>query len=219
MIVRRGLHALLANQEDVEVIGEAENGVEAIRQAVELLPDVILMDLIMPVMNGVDAINEIKKKIPGTRILVLSSFGQDDKVFPAIKAGASGYLLKDTLPHDLVQAIRDIHEGRTSLHPTIATRLIQELGQNTTLVPTGDALTDREVDVLKLVAHGLSNLEIADALVISERTVCAHISNILNKLHLANRTQAALYALREGLTSLYSDPSIRNNPSITNGAA
>jgi NarL family two-component system response regulator LiaR len=157
----------------------------------------------MPVKNGIEAINEIKKKNPGIRILVLSSFGEDDKVFPAIKAGASGYLLKDTLPQELLQAIIDVYEGRPSLHPEIAIKLMSEISQHSDLPPTEDPLTDREVEVLKLVAKGLSNQEIAEKLVISERTICAHISNIMNKLHLANRTQAALYALREGISSLY----------------
>jgi two-component system, NarL family, response regulator LiaR len=202
-IVRKGLRALLASQPDMEVVGEAADGLEAINKAESSRPEVILMDLIMPVKNGIDAISEIKKKNPGIRILVLSSFGEDDKVFPAIKAGASGYLLKDTLPQELLQAIIDVYEGRPSLHPEIAMKLMMEISQHTDLPPTEDPLTEREVEVLKLVAKGLSNQEIAQKLVISERTICAHISNIMNKLHLANRTQAALYALREGISTLY----------------
>ena len=202
-IVRKGLRALLASQPDMEVVGEAADGLEAINKAESSRPEVILMDLIMPVKNGIEAISEIKKKNPGIRILVLSSFGEDDKVFPAIKAGASGYLLKDTLPQELLQAIIDVYEGRPSLHPEIAMKLMMEISQQTDLPPTEDPLTEREVEVLKLVAKGLSNQEIAQKLVISERTICAHISNIMNKLHLANRTQAALYALREGISTLY----------------
>ncbi len=202
-IVRKGLRALLASQPDMDVVGEAADGQEAVNKAESSHPEVILMDLMMPVKNGIEAISEIKKKYPGIRILVLSSFGEDDKVFPAIKAGASGYLLKDTLPQELLQAIIDVYEGRPSLHPEIAMKLMMEISQQTDLPPTEDPLTEREVEVLKLVAKGLSNQEIAERLVISERTICAHISNIMNKLHLANRTQAALYALREGISSLY----------------
>lgn len=202
-IVRKGLRALLASQPDMEVVGEAADGQEAVNKAETSHPEVILMDLMMPVKNGIEAISEIKKKNPEIRILVLSSFGEDDKVFPAIKAGASGYLLKDTLPQELLQAIIDVYEGRPSLHPEIAMKLMTEISQHSDLPPTEDPLTDREVEVLKLVAKGLSNQEIAEKLVISERTICAHISNIMNKLHLANRTQAALYALREGISSLY----------------
>jgi two-component system, NarL family, response regulator LiaR len=202
-IVRKGLRALLASQPDMDVVGEAADGQEAVNKAETSHPEVILMDLMMPVKNGIEAISEIKKKNPAIRILVLSSFGEDDKVFPAIKAGASGYLLKDTLPQELLQAIIDVYEGRPSLHPEIAMKLMMEISQQTDLPPTEDPLTEREVEVLKLVAKGLSNQEIAEKLVISERTICAHISNIMNKLHLANRTQAALYALREGISSLY----------------
>ncbi len=202
-IVRKGLRALLASQPDMEVVGEAADGQEAVNKAESNRPEVILMDLMMPVKNGIEAISEIKKKNPEIRILVLSSFGEDDKVFPAIKAGASGYLLKDTLPQELLQAIIDVNEGRPSLHPEIAMKLMTEISQHSDLPPTEEPLTEREVEVLKLVAKGLSNQEIADKLVISERTICAHISNIMNKLHLANRTQAALYALREGISSLY----------------
>jgi NarL family two-component system response regulator LiaR len=202
-IVRKGLRALLASQPDMEVVGEAADGQEAVTKAESSHPEVILMDLMMPVKNGIEAIGEIKKKNPDIRILVLSSFGEDDKVFPAIKAGASGYLLKDTLPQELLQAIIDVYEGRPSLHPEIAMKLMMEISQQSDLPPTEDPLTEREVEVLKLVAKGLTNQEIAEKLVISERTISAHISNIMNKLHLANRTQATLYALREGISSLY----------------
>jgi NarL family two-component system response regulator LiaR len=202
-IVRKGLRALLASQPDMEVVGEAADGQEAVTKAESSHPEVILMDLMMPVKNGIEAIGDIKKKNPDIRILVLSSFGEDDKVFPAIKAGASGYLLKDTLPQELLQAIIDVYEGRPSLHPEIAMKLMMEISQQSDLPPTEDPLTEREVEVLKLVAKGLTNQEIAEKLVISERTISAHISNIMNKLHLANRTQATLYALREGISSLY----------------
>jgi NarL family two-component system response regulator LiaR len=139
---------------------------------------------------------------PGARILVITSFAEDDKVFPAIKAGALGYLLKDTSPEQLLESIYAVHRGESSLHPTIALKVIRELNNPSSLPPTTDPLTEREVQVLKLVAQGMTNLEIAETLVISDRTVSNHVGNILAKLHLANRTQATLYALREGLASL-----------------
>ena len=156
----------------------------------------------MPRKTGIEAIEEIKQENPNARIVVLTSYSDDDKVFAAIKAGALGYLLKETSTQDLLQAIRDVYHGESSLHPAIARKLIRELNRPTTLPPSDEPLTDREAEVLVLVARGLSNQDIADKLVISERTVRTHVSNILSKLHLANRTQAALYALKEGLTSL-----------------
>ncbi len=186
----------------MEVVGEASDGVEAVDQASDLKPDVILLDMVMPRKNGPEVIAEIKDQTPGARILVLTSFAQDDQVFPAIKAGALGYLLKDSSPRDLIQAIHNVHQGGSSLHPSIARMLIAELSQPSSMPPTEDPLTHREVEVLKLVAQGLSNEDIALSLVISDRTVGKHVSNLLDKLHLANRTQAALYALREGLASL-----------------
>jgi NarL family two-component system response regulator LiaR len=202
VVVRQGIHALLATETDIEVVGEAENGREAVAEAESLRPDVILMDLVMPEMDGIKAIGRITARQPEARILVLTSFAADDKVFPAIKAGALGYLLKDSSPEDLVAAIHQVHQGESSLHPTIARKLLQELSQPPDKPPTLEPLTEREVEVLKLVAQGRSNQEIAGALVISEATARTHVSNILHKLHLASRTQAALYALREGLASL-----------------
>ena len=202
VVVRQGIHALLATETDIEVVGEAENGREAVAEAESLRPDVILMDLVMPEMDGIEAIGRITARQLEARILVLTSFAADDKVFPAIKAGALGYLLKDSSPEDLVAAIHQVHQGESSLHPTIARKLLQELSQPPDKPPTLDPLTEREVEVLKLVAQGRSNQEIAGALVISEATARTHVSNILHKLHLASRTQAALYALREGLASL-----------------
>jgi two-component system, NarL family, response regulator LiaR len=201
-VVRGGLHALLEDVAGIEVVAEAADGVEAVLKTRAVKPDVILMDLQMPRMTGIEAIEEIKKENPNARILVLTSFSDDDKVFAAIKAGALGYLLKETTTQDLLQAIRDVYNGESSLHPAIARKLIRELNRPTTLPPSDEPLTEREAEVLILVARGLANQDIADKLVISERTVRTHVSNILSKLHLANRTQAALYALKEGLTSL-----------------
>jgi NarL family two-component system response regulator LiaR len=201
-VVREGLRALIEAKPDMELVGEAEDGVEAVLMARSLKPDVILLDLLMPRMDGIEAIGEIKQENPHARILILTSFAADDKVFPAIKAGALGYLLKDSSSQALIQAIREVYQGESSLHPTIARKLIREILRPSTAAPAENLLTEREVAVLKLIAGGLSNQEIAETLVISQRTVSSHVSNILEKLHLANRTQAAVYALREGLASL-----------------
>ncbi len=202
-VVRHGLRALITTEpNDLELVGEAADGVEAVELHTRLKPDVTLMDMAMPRKTGLEAIVDIMRQNPQARILVLTSFAEDEQVFPAIKAGATGYLLKDTAPRELLQAIRDVHSGQVSLHPTIARKLVGELKRPIDLPPAEDPLTEREVQVLALVARGLANQEIADRLFIGERTVRTHISNILGKLHLANRTQAALYAQREGLTHL-----------------
>ena len=201
-VVREGLRALIDTEPGMELAGEAADGVEAVTQAQTLQPDVILLDLMMPRKGGIEAIGEIMAADAGARILVLTSFAEDDKVFTAIKAGALGYLLKDASPSELLQAIRDVYRGEPSMHPTIARKLMRELRRPAELPPTEEPLTERELEVLQLVARGLSNQEIADELFVSERTVRTHVSNILGKLHLANRTQAALYALREGLARL-----------------
>lgn len=201
-VVRRGLRSLIGVNTEMELVGEAADGEEAVSMAKKLKPDVIIMDLIMPRKSGIDATTEIKKKNPDAKILVLTSFSDDNNVFPAIKAGASGYLLKDSSPEELLQAINDVHQGKSSLHPVIAQKVIQELHQPSDLPPTEYPLTAREVDVLKYVAQGLSNQNISRKLKIKEGTVRIHVGNILNKLQLANRTQAALYALREGLAEL-----------------
>lgn len=201
-IVRKGICALLATEPTIEVVGEARDGTDAIAAAQRLQPDVILMDIVMPGVDGLEATRHLTCCQPETRILVLTSFAGDDKIFPAIKAGALGYLLKDSGPEELVQAIQQVHRGESSLHPTIARRLLLELSSPPERGPESDCLTEREIEVLQLVAQGQSNREVAELLTISEATVRTHVSNILSKLNLCSRTQAALYALREGLVSL-----------------
>lgn len=201
-IVREGIKALLAMFDDVEVVGEAADGGDAVEQAEALRPDVVLMDLVMPEMDGIEATRQIMAKQAQTRIIALTSFSADDKVFPAIRAGAVGYLLKDTDPRDLVRSIRLAYAGESSLHPAVARKVIQ--GFCPAADPGGkpEKLTERENEVLVLVAGGLTNQEIADKLFLSEATIRTHVSNILAKLHMHNRVQAALFALRTGLVSL-----------------
>lgn len=203
-VVRRGLEALIDTEEDMEVVGTAADGVEAVQRVAIVRPDVILLDMQMPRKNGIEATAEIKARDPKARIMVLTSFSDDASVFGAIKAGALGYLLKDSSPDELLRAIRNTYAGTSTLSPDVALKVIQEINRPSQpdAALTEEPLTEREVDVLKYVARGLSNQEIADILVVSERTVRTHISNILGKLHLANRTQATLYALREGIASL-----------------
>jgi two-component system, NarL family, response regulator LiaR len=184
------------------VVAEAANGQQAIAEARRLCPDVVLMDLVMPGIDGLEATRCIAAEQPSVRILVLTSFAADDKVFPALRAGALGYLLKDSGPEELVQAIRQVHRGESSLHPSIARRLLQELAGPAVQEVVSAVLSHREVDVLRLVAQGCTNREIAEQLGIGETTVRTHVSSILSKLNLGSRTQAALYALREGLASL-----------------
>ncbi|NOK61949.1 MAG: response regulator transcription factor [Chloroflexi bacterium AL-W] len=198
-IVREGFRTLITSEVDLVLVGEADNGDDAVTKALDLQPDLILMDLVMPAKDGVTAIREIKAQHPEIRILVVTSFAEDDKLFPAIKAGAQGYLLKDSSPQQLLQAIYDVYRGEASLHPSIALKVIRELNQTNNAPPTTDPLTSREVEVLKLIAQGLTNQQIADRLSISEWTVRTHVRNLLAKLHLANRAQAMLYALREGI--------------------
>lgn len=204
-VVRKGIEALVGTEEGMEVVGTAANGEEAVIRVAHLQPDVILLDLQMPKKSGIEAIAEIKEDNPDARILVLTSFSEDDTVFAAIKAGALGYILKDASPHDLLAAIRNVYRGKSSLDPEIALKVIHELNKPSGAPPTEEPLTPREMEILQLVAHGLSNQQIAAELVISERTARTHISNILAKLHLANRTQAALYALRQGIAQLDED--------------
>jgi NarL family two-component system response regulator LiaR len=201
-IVRKGIIALLATEPDIQVVGEAADGRTAVRSILELKPDVVLMDLMLPELDGIDAIRQTTSAWPEARILVLTSFATNEKVFPAVKAGASGYLLKDSKPEDLIRAIRQVHEGESPLDPAIARMVLQEIGREETIAPVQDPLTAREIEVLRQVARGRSNQEIATDLSVSEATIRTHISHILSKLHLASRTQATLYALREGLASL-----------------
>jgi two-component system, NarL family, response regulator LiaR len=200
-IVREGLEAILSAQPDMTLVGMAINGFEAVTLAKTLQPDVILMDLVMPHMDGLDAIQSIRAANPQACILVLTSFADDERVFPAIKAGAMGYLLKDTLRQDLLQAIRDVARGKISLHPEIARRMIREINQPVEPSTASDALTERELETLRLVAQGLSNHDIAAAMGIHENTVAKYVSAVLGKLRLTSRTQAALYAVRMGWAS------------------
>ena len=204
-IVRKGIKAILELISDIEMVGEASNGRDAIIGVEESAPDIVLMDLVMPEMDGIEAIRQIKEHHPDIRILVLTTFAGENKIFPAIKAGALGYQLKDSDSDELVAAIRQVYRGESALHPIIARKVLQELTRPTQQPPTPDPLTPREVEVLALVAKGMENQDIAKKLIISEATVRTHISNIMSKLHLASRTQAALYALREGLATLDSE--------------
>jgi NarL family two-component system response regulator LiaR len=201
-IVRRGICALLATDPGIEVVGEARDGQEALAKAQALQPDVILMDLVMPGMDGLEATQQITACQPRARVLVLTSFFGDDKIFPAIRAGALGYLLKDLGPEELVQAIKQVHRGESSLHPTVARKLLRELSPRAERDPQTDLLTDRELQVLRLIAQGQTNRQIAEELSIAEATTRSHVTRILSKLNVVSRTQAALYALREGIASL-----------------
>jgi NarL family two-component system response regulator LiaR len=201
-IVRKGISALLATEPDIEVVGEAGDGQSAIDQAQRSRPDVILMDLVMPGMDGLEAIREIAAQQLDTRILVLTSFSGVDRILPAIRAGALGYLLKDSGPEVLVRAIHQVYHGDSSLHPAVARKLLEEVCHPSDGMFDDLPLTERELAVLRMVAQGYSNQDIAARLSISEATVRTHVSHILNKLELSSRTQAALYALCKGLASL-----------------
>jgi NarL family two-component system response regulator LiaR len=199
-VVRQGLRTYLELLDDIELMGEAENGLEAVAQVRQYQPDVVLMDLVMPEMDGIKATRQIGAISPSTRVIVLTSFADDEKVFPAIKAGAQGYLLKDVSPAQLADAIRAVHEGKTHLHPDITKKLVDQFASpGAGPRPTPDELTPREQEVLRLIAQGMNNREIAQALSISDKTVKTHVSNILSKLDLADRTQAAIYAHRHGV--------------------
>jgi DNA-binding NarL/FixJ family response regulator len=201
-VVRDGLNALLSAEPGMKVVGTCGDGQEALAQAEELRPDVILLDLVMPKMDGVQATIEIKKVFPEARILVLTSFAENHQVFSAIKAGAIGYLMKDTSSEELIQAIRDTYENRPALGPNIARKLMNDIQSTDGVRPGDNALTEREVDILQHMALGQTNQEIADELFLSERTVRTHVTNILAKLGLSNRTQAVLHALRQGIAHI-----------------
>ena len=198
-VVRQGLRDFLELQDDIEVVGEAATGEEGVKLARDLLPDVTLQDLVLPGIDGVEATRQIKATSPSTRVIVLTSFADGDKVFPAIKAGAISYLLKDVQPEELARAIRAAQRNEAVLHPEVASKLMAEFNTVRPAETQVEQLTEREMDVLRLIARGKSNKEIADTLIISEKTVKTHVSNILSKLHLADRTQAAIYALRQKL--------------------
>jgi DNA-binding NarL/FixJ family response regulator len=197
-VVRQGLRTYLDLQEDVEVVAEAGDGDEAVRAAERHEPDVILLDLAMPVLDGVGALAVLRDRVPAARVLVLTSFGEDDRLFAALRGGAAGFLLKDTEPADLVRAIRTAHAGHAPLSPAVATRVVEQIA-NGTRPRALDVLTPRELEVLRLIARGRSNKRIALELGVAEKTVKTHVGHVLAKLDLADRTQAALYAVREGL--------------------
>lgn len=199
-VVRQGLIAFLQTQDDIEVIGEAENGVQLLELLPHSVPDVLLMDLIMPDMDGVEATRRVKTISPHTQVIIFTSYYRDEHIFPAVRAGALSYILKDSKPDELADAIRKASRGEAVLHPRVAARLIQEVQgtRRETLNPFSE-LSDREMEILRLIAGGISNREIAETLFISEKTVKSHVSNILSKLHLADRTQAAVYAWNQGI--------------------
>ncbi|NOK61286.1 MAG: response regulator transcription factor [Chloroflexi bacterium AL-W] len=201
-LVRQGLQDFLELQDDLEIVGEASSGEEGVQLTQDLLPDVVLMDLVLPGIDGVEATRRIKAVSPSTQIIVLTSFTDDDKVFPSIKAGAISYLLKDVQPEELARAIRAAHRNEAVLHPEVAAKLMQEFNIPRPADNPVEQLTERELEVLRLIARGKSNKEIADTLIISEKTVKTHVSNILSKLHLADRTQAAIYALRQRIVPM-----------------
>lgn len=199
-VVRIGLKAYFNTLKDIEIVGEAATGVEAVRLAQELSPDVMLMDLMMPGMDGVEATRQVKKVSPRTQIIVLTSYHNDEHIFPAIRAGALSYVLKDVDPDDLAEAVRRAHAGEAVLNPRVAARMVKEMhGSREVEVNPFRELTDREMEVLRLIATGKSNQEIAEMLVLSEKTVKTHVTNLLSKLHLSDRTQAAVYAWQAGI--------------------
>jgi len=199
-VVRQGVRTYLETQPDMLVVGEAASGEEAVSRAAEALPDVVLMDLVMPGLDGVEATRLIRRDSPRTQVVVLTSYHEDVHIFPAIKAGALSYLLKDVGPDELAAAVRSAARGEAVLHPRVAERLVKEIRGARGEVPNPySELSDRELEVLRLIAGGQPNAEIAGQLVISVKTVKGHVSNILSKLHLADRTQAAVFAWREGV--------------------
>lgn len=199
-MVRQGVRAFLVTQPDLSVVGEASSGEEAVKMAAQFVPDVILMDLIMPNMDGVEATRRVKQVSPRSQVVVLTSYHEDENIFPALKAGALSYILKDLSAEELASAVRKAAVGEAILHPRVAARVIKELqGARGEKVNPFTELSGRELEVLKLIADGMSNAEMAAKLVLSEKTIKGHVSNILSKLQLADRTQAAVYAWREGI--------------------
>lgn len=201
-VVRNGIRAYLETISDFQVVGEASSGEEALTMVAELIPDIVLLDLIMPGMDGIDTTRRIRQISPRTQVVVLTSYHEDVHIFPALKAGAISYILKDMKMEKLVDVLHRAVQGEVTLHPRVASRVLQNIrGENGEEQPLFTELTDRETDVLKLIANGLTNSQIADKLVISENTVKGHVSNILSKLHLADRTQAAAYAWQQGIVN------------------
>jgi two-component system, NarL family, response regulator LiaR len=198
-VVRQGLRTFLELQEGIEVVAEAEDGEEAVALAEQTTPDVVLLDLVMPRLGGADALRRIREVSPQSRVIVLTSFFDDERLFPAIRAGAAGYLLKDVQPQELVRAIKSVHEGNALLAPAVASRVLEELAAGGDRPRSADLLTAREREVLTLIARGMPNKVIARELAVSEKTVKTHVSNLLGKLGLTDRTQAAVFAVREGL--------------------
>jgi DNA-binding NarL/FixJ family response regulator len=206
-LIRQGMEIALSAQEDISLEAAATNGQEAVALAKQIHPDVIIMDLQMPVMDGITAIREIMLDDPTSRIIVLTSFPDDDSVFEAIKAGAKGFLLKDMDPSELIAAIHAVYNDEVALHPLVARKLMKEIKEPQQMRPgKGEMLTPREIEILQYLAQGLSNREIAETLTVSTRTVTTHVRNILDKLHLANRTQAALYAIEQGISEVSRKP-------------
>jgi len=201
-VVREGLVSILSFQSDIKIVGQARDGIEAVPIAKLEKPDVILLDLVMPRQDGLDSISQLREVAPSTKILILTGSADAERVFRAIKAGAIGYMLKDSTWEQLLQAIRDVANGQSYIDSSIAIKVIQELNSEPSSqvqISHSIVLTDRELQTLRLIAKGLSNQDIAEALFVHERTIAKYVSNILAKLQLANRTQAALFAIREGL--------------------
>jgi two-component system, NarL family, response regulator LiaR len=201
-VVRNGIRSYLETITDFHVVGEAASGEEALSQVAELIPDIVLLDLIMPGMDGIETTRRVKQTSPRTQVVVLTSYHEDVHIFPALKAGAISYILKDMKMEKLVDVLHRAVQGEVTLHPRVAARVLQNIrGENGEEQPLFTELTDRETDVLKLIASGLTNSQIAEKLVISENTVKGHVSNILSKLHLADRTQVAVYAWQQGIVN------------------
>lgn len=204
-VVRNGIRSYLEKISDFHVVGEASSGEEALSLVGEMIPDIVLLDLMMPGMDGIETTRRIRQISPRTKVVVLTSYHEDVHIFPALKAGAISYILKDMKMDKLVDVLHRAVQGEVTLHPRVASRVLQNIRGEGSEQPLFTELTDRETDVLKLIANGLTNSQIAEKLVISENTVKGHVSNILSKLHLADRTQAAVYAWQQGIVSRESE--------------